>query len=55
MVGKENLAVFEGCGISETGEITPIKLMYMHVTSTHTCMNFLSQFYLIHFFDPHGL
>ena len=26
MVGKENLAVFEGCGISETRETTPTKI-----------------------------
>ena len=26
MVGKENLAVFEGCGISETGETTSTKI-----------------------------
>ena len=26
MVRKENLAVFEGCGISETGETTPTKI-----------------------------
>ena len=26
MVGKGNLAVFEGCGISETGETTPTKM-----------------------------
>ena len=29
----------------------PPKLVYMHVTSMHTCMNFLSQFCLIKFFD----
>ena len=33
----------------------PPKLMYMYVTSTHTCMNFLSRFRLIKFFDDHGL
>ena len=26
MVGKGNLAVFEGCGISKTGETTPTKI-----------------------------
>ena len=26
MVRKGNLAVFEGSGISETGEVTPIKI-----------------------------
>ena len=33
----------------------PPKSMYMHVTSTHTCMIFLSQFRSIKFFDDHGL
>ena len=33
----------------------PPKSMHMHVTSTHTCMNFLSQFRSIKFFDDHGL
>ena len=45
MVGKGNLAVFECSGISETGYATPPKSMYMHVTSMHACINFLSQFY----------
>ena len=30
------------------------KLVYMHATSTPTCMNFLSRFQLIKFFDDHG-
>ena len=33
----------------------PQKLMYMHVTSILTCMNFWSQFRSIKFFDDHGL
>ena len=33
----------------------PPKLVYMHVISTPTCMNFLSRFRLIKFFDDHGL
>ena len=31
------------------------KLVYMHYTSTPTCMNFLSRFRSIKFFDDHGL
>ena len=31
------------------------KLVYVHYTSIPTCMNFLSQFRLIKFFDTHGL
>ena len=33
----------------------PPKSVYVHPTSTPTCMNFLSQFRLINFFDDHGL
>ena len=33
----------------------PPKLVYMHVTSRLNCMNFLSRFQLIKFFDDHGL
>ena len=33
----------------------PPKLVYMHVTSMSTCMNFLGRFQLIKFFDDHGL
>ena len=33
----------------------PPKLVYMHGTSIPTCLNFLSQFQLIKFFDDHGL
>ena len=33
----------------------PPKSVHMHVTSIPTCMNFLSQFRLIKFFDDHGL
>ena len=43
MVGKENLAVFEGCGISETGETTPTKI------GVHACY---VNAYLHEFFEP---
>ena len=33
----------------------PPKLVYMHGTSTPTCMNILTQFQSIKFFDDHGL
>ena len=33
----------------------PLKLVCVYVTSTSTCMIFLSQFRLIKFFDDHGL
>ena len=43
MVGKGNLAVFEGCVISETGETTPTKInVYACYINT----------YLHEFFEP---
>ena len=36
-------------------ETHPPKLMYMYATSIPTCMNFLSRFRSIKFFDDHGL
>ena len=33
----------------------PPKSVYMYVTSIYTCMNFLSRFRSIKFFDDHGL
>ena len=55
MVGKGNLAVFESNNISETKEATPTKIGVHAWTSIPTCMNFLSQFQLIKFFNDHGL
>ena len=43
MVGKGNLAVFEGSNISETGEVTPTKI------GVHT---FDMSLYLYEFFEP---
>ena len=62
MVRKGKLAVFGGSNISETEEVTPTEIgahawyinPYMHGTSIPTCMNFLSRFQLIKFFDHHG-
>ena len=33
----------------------PPKLVYMHATSIYSCINFLSRFQTIEFFDDHGL
>ena len=33
----------------------PPKLVYMHLTSIPTCMNFLGRFQSIKFFHDHGL
>ena len=38
----------------ENGETTPTKLVCMHVTSIPICINFLSRFLLIKFFDDLG-
>ena len=43
MVGKGNLAVFESCSISETGETTPIKI------GVHACY---INVYMHEFFEP---
>ena len=43
MVGKENLAIFEGSGISETEETTPTKIG-VHARYINT--------YLHDFFEP---
>ena len=55
MVRKGNLA-FLRVGVSPKWESphSP-KLVCMHLTSTITCMNFLSRFRSIEFFDDHGL
>ena len=55
MVRKGNLAVFESSNISKPGQAHPLKLVCMHLTSVRTCMNFLSRFQSIKFFDDHGL
>ena len=55
MVGKGNL-LFLKVVISPKPETSRSpKLVCMYVTSTPTCMNFLSQFRSIKFFDDHGL
>ena len=43
MVRKGNLAIFESSGISETGEVTPIKI------GVHACY---INTYLHEFFEP---
>ena len=43
MVRKENLAVFESCGISETEKVTPTKI------GVHACY---IDTYLHEFFEP---
>ena len=36
-------------------KLWPPKLVYMHFMSIPTCINFLSQFQWIKFFDDHGI
>ena len=55
MVGKGNLP-FLRVAISPKSEWQHLpKLVCMHVTSIPTCMNFLSRFQSINFFDDYGL
>ena len=47
MVQKENLAVFESCSISETGEVMPTKIG-LHAFHVNLYLHeFLSQFYFL--------
>ena len=55
MLRKGNLAVFEVTISPKLKKPHPPKLVCMHVTSIPTCINFLSRFRSIEFFDDHGL
>ena len=55
MVGKGNLAVLESSNISETGEAIPTKIDVHALDINPFCMNFLSRFQSIEFFNVHGL
>ena len=55
MIGKGNLAIFEGSGISETEETTPTKIGVCACYINTYLHDFLSQFRTIKFFDDHGL
>ena len=55
MVGKGNLPFLKVAISSKPERPHPPKLVCMDVTSTPTCINFLSQFRSIKFFDDHGL
>ena len=52
---KGNLAVFEISVSPKPDKSHPPKLVCMHVISIARCMNFLSRFRSIKFFDDHGL
>ena len=54
MVRKGNLAILKVAVSPKLERSCPPKLMHMYVTSTPTCMNFLSRFRSIKFFDDHG-
>ena len=55
MVQKGNLAVFEGNGISETGEATPTKINVYACYINVYLHEFFEPIHLIKFFDDHGL
>ena len=59
MVRRENLPVLKankkGAKSLKPEGPGPPKLVCMHVTSILICINFLSRFRLINFFDDHGL
>ena len=56
MVGKGNLVVFEGSGISETGQAMPTKIgVHAFDINPYLRMNFLSRFYSIQYFHYHTL
>ena len=56
MVGKGNLAVFEGSSISKTEIVTPTKIGVhaLHIHCYLQYMNFLSRFQSIKFFHFYG-
>ena len=55
MVGKGNLSFLKVAISPKPERSRSPKLVCMYVTSIPTCMNFLSQFRSIKFFDHHGL
>ena len=55
MVGKGILPFLKVAISLKPERSRSLKLVCMYVTSTPTCMNFLSQFQSIKFFDDHGL
>ena len=54
-VERENWPFLKVAVFPKPKRLRPPKMVCMYVTSTPTCMNFLSQFRLIEFFDDHGL
>ena len=55
MVQKGILAVFEGSGISETGEVTPIKIGVFACYINTYLHEFFDLIRSIKIFDDHGL
>ena len=55
MVGKGNLLFLRVAIPLKLQMSHPPKLVHMHNSSVHTCMNFLGRFQSIKFFDDHGL
>ena len=55
MVRKGNLAIFEGIGISETGETTPTKISVDACYINPYLHEFFKSIPIDKFFDDHGL
>ena len=54
LLERENWLFLEVAISPKLKKSRPPKLVHMHGTSIPTCMNFLSRFQLIKFFDHHG-
>ena len=53
---EREISLFLNVAISpKPDKLCPPKLVYMCITLTPTCLNFLSRFQSIKFFDDHGL
>ena len=52
---RENWPFFKVAVSPKQEKLRPSKLVCMHLTSVSVCMDFLSQFRSIKFFDDHGL
>ena len=55
MIKRGNMTIFKRAISPKPERPHPLKFVCMQLTSIPTCMNFLSQFRSIKFFDDHGL
>ena len=54
-VERENWPFLKVAVSPKPKRLRPPKMVCMYITSTPTCMNILSQFRSIEFFDDHGI